>query len=288
MRVAKAVITAAGRKQRSLPLQTLIDRDGAEKSVLGILVEEALSAGIEEVCVVVWPGDEAAYSQAAGHPGRVRFIPQEAPLGYGHAVFCAREFTKDEPFLHMVGDHLCVSAGQQSCAARLVEAARAEACAVSSVQATRESLLPSFGAVGGARLHGRRNLYRVETVVEKPTPTEAEQRLLVPGLRAGHYLCFFGMHVLTPLVMEILARRIDAASGAAVPLSPALDELARREQYLALEETSRRYDVGARYGLLVAQLALALNGRDRDDVLAQLVELLAAREITRAADAGTV
>ena len=41
-------------------------------------------------------------------------------------------------------------------------------------------------------------------MIEKPTPTEAEQRLIVPGLRAGHYLCFFGMHVLTPAVMELL------------------------------------------------------------------------------------
>lgn len=286
MRITRAVITAAGRKQRSLPLQTLIDRDGAEKSVLGILVEEALSAGIEAICVVVWPGDEEAYTRAAGsHAGRLHFIPQPEPLGYGHAVFCARDFIGGEPFLHMVGDHLCVSAAAQSCAQRLVETAQAEACAVSSVQATRESLLPRFGAVGGARLHGRRNLYRVETVIEKPTPTEAEQRLLVPGLRAGHYLCFFGMHVLTPLVMDILERQL-ASSGGAVALSPALAELARREQYLALEESSRRYDVGARYGLLVAQFALALNGCDRDDVLAQLVELLATRETSRAAGQG--
>jgi UTP--glucose-1-phosphate uridylyltransferase len=56
-----------------------------------------------------------------------------------------------------------------------------------------------------------------------------------------------------------------------------LDRLAKREQYLALEETGRRYDVGVRYGLLAAQLALALAGRDRQDVLAQLVELLAVR-----------
>ncbi len=286
MRIARAVITAAGRKQRSLPLQTLIDRDGEEKSVLGILVEEAFSAGIEDVCVVVWPGDEEPYARAAGHhAGRLHFIPQTQPLGYGHAVFCARDFVRREPFLHMVGDHLCVSAAEKSCAQHLVQTARAEACAVSSVQATRESLLPHFGAAGGARVHGRPNLYRIDTVIEKPTPTEAEQRLLVPGLRAGHYLCFFGMHVLTPLIMDILERQL-AATGGPIALSPALAELARREQYLALEESSRRYDVGARYGLLVAQLALALSGRDRDEVLAQLLELLATREMSRAAGQG--
>ena len=95
-------------------------------------------------------------------------------------------------------------------------------------------------------------------------------------MRAGHYLCFFGMHVLTPAVMEILGRlHKDAAGG--WTLSTALAELARGEQYLALEQPGRRYDVGARYGLLTAQLALALSGQDRSEVLSQLVELLAAR-----------
>ena len=57
------------------------------------------------------------------------------------------------------------------------------------VQPTRESLLTRFGAVAGRRMAGRPGVYRVETVIEKPTPTEAEQRLMVPGIRAGYYLC---------------------------------------------------------------------------------------------------
>jgi UTP--glucose-1-phosphate uridylyltransferase len=122
----------------------------------------------------------------------------------------------------------------------------------------------------------RQDLYRVDTVLEKPTPTEAEQSLIVPGLRAGHYLCFFGMHVLTPGVMDILGKGVPT-------LSAALAELARHEQYLALEQPNRRYDLGARYGLLTAQLALALAGQDRSEVLSQLLELLALREMRAAA-----
>jgi UTP--glucose-1-phosphate uridylyltransferase len=72
--------------------------------------------------------------------------------------------------------------------------------------------------------------------------------------------------------MEYLGR------GAAT-LSAALAELARHEQYLAVEETGRRYDIGARYGLLTAQVAMALNGRDRSQVLSSLLELLADREM---------
>ncbi len=282
MRIRKAVITAAGRNQRTLPLQTLTDRDGVDKPVLRILLEEVLAAGIDEVCVVVSPGDEHEYARAAGEQGvRQHFIAQPEPLGYGHAIWCARDFTGAEPFLHLVGDHIYVGAGPGGCARRLVEVAEAESCAVSAVQPTRESLLTRFGAVGGPRLHGRGDLYRIETVIEKPTPTEAEQRLIVPGLRAGHYLCFFGMHVLTPAVMDLLARHV--AEGHRATLSDALAELAGREQYLAYRAGGRRYDLGARYGLLAAQVALALNGRDRNEVLAQLVELLAVRSLEAAA-----
>ncbi len=287
MRIAKAVITAAGRNQRTLPLQTLRDRDGTEKAVLGILVEEALSAGVEEVAVVVVPGDEDPYTAAIAsvigeHGARVTFIPQARPLGYGHAVYCARDFVGTDPFLHLVGDHLYVSREERTCARQLVSVAVAESCAVSAVQATRETLLPYFGTVGGRRVASRKDLYMVETVVEKPTPTEAELSLIVPGLRAGHYLCFFGMHVLTSAVMEILSEQVadaDSNGERSVTLSEALNVLAGREKYLALEERAQRFDVGVRYGLLTAQLALALSGVDREEVLARLVELLASRSM---------
>ncbi len=279
MRIRKAVITAAGPDQRALPLQTLIDRDGREKTVLGILIEQALAAKVEEICVVVWPGDEERYLQAAGvHASAVRLVAQPQPLGYAHAVYCAREFAGRDPFLHMVGDHLYVSPGQAS-AERIVEIAQAEGCSVSGVQPTREHLLRLYGAVTGRRLATREGLYRIDTVIEKPTPTEAEQSLVVPGLRAGYYLCFFGIHAFTPTVMDLLGAAIDGAGGTPVAFSSVLASLARREQYLAAEDSGRRYNLGTRYGLLTSQLALALSGGDRADVLAQLLELLADREL---------
>ncbi len=277
MDIKKAIITAAGKNQPTLPLQTLVDRDGTQKTALTIILEEVLKAGIEEICVVVRPGDQAAYRAAAGaHAERVQFIEQTKPLGYGHAVQSAAEFAGGRPFLHLVGDHLYVSRDLKNCAQQLVEVAQAEECAVSAVQATHESKLPFFGAVGGRLVAGRHRLYEVESVLEKPTPTEAEQKLIVPGLRAGRYLCFFGMHVLTPAVMDLLAELIANAIGG-VPLSDALSRLAGLERYLALELRGRRYDIGVRYGLLTAQLALAFEGKDREEVLSNLVELLASR-----------
>jgi UTP--glucose-1-phosphate uridylyltransferase len=279
LRIRKAVITAAGPDQRALPLQTLIDRDGREKTVLGILIEQALAAKVEEICVVVWPGDEERYLQAAGlHAAAVQLVAQPRPLGYAHAVYCARDFTGNDPFLHMVGDHLYVSSGRAT-AERIVEIAQAEGCSVSGVQPTREHFLPMYGAVAGRRLTGREGLYRIDAVLEKPTPTEAEQRLVVPGLRAGYYLCFFGIHAFTPTLMDLLGAAIEGSSGAPVVFSSVLASLARREQYLAAEESARRYNLGTRYGLLTSQLALALSGSDRAEVLAQLLELLADREL---------
>ena len=175
-----------------------------------------------------------------------------------------------------MGDHVYVSATPASCARQLVEVATRERSAVSAVQATHESKLPYFGAVGGRRVTGPEALYEITEVLEKPTPTLAEQRLVVPGLRAAHYLCFFGMHVLTPSLMDLLDRQVSESSGP-VHLSTALSGLARKERYLAFETAGRRYDMGAKHGFLTAQLALSLAGRDREEVLAGLVELLAQR-----------
>lgn len=279
MEIKKAIITAAGKSQRTLPLQTLVDRDGVTKTALRIIIEEILSAGVEEICIIISPGDQEDYAAAAGgRSARLEFIEQKEALGYGHAVFCGRQFVGEQPFLLLVGDHLYVSGSDKRAAQQLVEIAKAENCAVSAVQATHESKLPYYGAVGGRLVPGRKALYEISEVLEKPTPTEAEQRLIVPGLRAGHYLCFFGMHVLTPMVMELLQEEIAHSKDRPIHLTSALSKLARRERYLASELQGRRYDIGVKYGLLTAQLALALSGQDRDEVLSGLVELLARRK----------
>jgi UTP--glucose-1-phosphate uridylyltransferase len=273
MHIRRALITAAGREQQRLPLQRLVDRDGSPKTALEIIVEEAVAAGAHEVGIVVRPGEEAAFRAAAGSTAsRLELIPQPEPLGYGNAVSVARDFIDDEPFLHFVGDHLYVSDTDRRCGQQLVAVAEAEQCSVSAVQPTREGMLPYFGAIGGRRVPQTRNLYEVDTVLEKPTPTQAEQELIVPGLRAGHYLCFFGMHVLTPVIFDLLDALGDAGRR---QVSPALAMLAGRERYLAYEVAGNRYNLGVTYGLLVAQLALGLSGKDRADILSQLVDLLA-------------
>jgi UTP--glucose-1-phosphate uridylyltransferase len=288
MKIRKAVVTAAGPAQRELPLQRLVDRDGVAKSALRLVLDEAAAAGVAEIAVVVRPEDRQRCAEAAGAPGpRLAFIEQPAPRGYGDALLQARDFVGDASFLHLVGDHLFLPRGATRPAAELVAVAEREGAAVSAVQATRESHLSQFGAVGGPRVPGSEQLFTIDAVLEKPTPTEAEQTLFVPGLRAGHYLCFFGMHVLPAALFGPLERGLrEAGDPTTVSLTQALATLPGRARWLALEVAATRFDLGEKYGLLMAQLALGLAGRDRDEVLAQVTELLLAREKSRAAGGG--
>ncbi len=285
MHVSKAVITAGAPQQSTLPLQNFVDRHGQSRTALELIVSEAVDAGIEEVCIVICPGTREAYVQAAGgHAGKLHFVEQDQPRGYGDALYQAKEFIGKDPFLHLVSDHLYLSYEERHCAQQLVAMAKAESCGVSAVQATRENKLPYFGTVGARRVPNRADLYEITKVIEKPTPTQAEQDLIVAGLRSGYYLCLFGMHVLTPNVLLILEQLLaePPADGGhrTVQLSDALSQLAQRERYLALQVAGARHDIGVQYGALYAQLALALNGDDRDQIKSELIELLAnSREV---------
>ncbi len=280
MRITRALITAASPAQKTLPLQRLVDRDGTAKTVLQIIVAEARNAGIEHIVIVVAPGTADSYAGAlAADVQHVQFVEQTEARGYGHAVLIAQPALREETFLHLVGDHIYISNQTRGCAKQIIDIAESEDCAVSAVQASREHILPYVGVIGGRPVAGKPQRYSVDRVMEKPTPTAAEQHLLVPGLRVGHYLCMFGMHVLTPTIFDLLAADFQSKPESMLQLSPALDALARQERYLAVSDLGKRYDTGATYGLLAAQLALGLDGTDRQEVLATIAELLLQRRI---------
>lgn len=275
-KVKRAIITAAGPKQRRLPLHTLTDEAGNQSSIIHLLVAEVLEAGVDEIALVIAPGDRRDYTSAlVEYSERVRFIEQEKPMGYGDAVLQGREFAEGEPFLLQVSDHLYLSGGTSSCTRQLIEIAEAADCSVSAVQSTHESQLPYYGTISGTVLPNRDGIYQVERIFEKPTPTVAEQDCVVPGLRHGYYLCFFGMHILSPAVFDLLQSDADARSGEPFGLSPALNALASSERYLATELNGRRANLEVQFGFLRAQVALGLHGSNREEVLALLTEELA-------------
>ena len=275
MKVKHALITAAGPDSRRLPMQHLNDRQGDWKAAMVIQLEELFEAGIEEAGVVVGPAERSAYAQLlSGFGARVTLIEQSRPNGYGGAVLCGKDFTAGMPFLLQVSDHLYVSESEASCTRQLLAVAAEQGCAVSAVQATHESHLQFYGTVAGLLCPGRSGLYAVENVYEKPTPTVAEQSCVVPGLRSGFYLCFFGMHVLAPSIFHLLEEEMTKSGGGRIGLTPALARLAGREKYLAAELQGRRADLEARFGVLRAQLALGLAGPARTELLAILAEEL--------------
>ena len=279
MRIRKAVITAAGDYHARLPLQTLVDRKGDVRSALRMTLDEIVDSGIDEIAIIIRPGQQDPYLTAAGpHASRLTFFEQANPRGYGDAILRARSFLENESFLHLVSDHLYLSITERLCAQQLIDAASANGCSVSAIQPTRENEVIFFGTVGGTPVSRSDNLYEVSTVIEKPTPTVAEQRLIVAGQRAGYYLCLFGMHVLTPTVLTLLQQNLDSTpAGQNIDLSSSLNQLAQTERYLALEIDGARYNISYKYGLLMAQLAFSLSGVDRDLVLSELVTLLATR-----------
>jgi UTP--glucose-1-phosphate uridylyltransferase len=308
-KVRKAVITAAGRGTRHFPatrtlqkeLMPLVDRDGTTKPTVQIIVEEAVESGIEEICLVVSPEGEAQFRDhfrpMEGDPGasayqgrvwaeeeaerlqamgeRIRYIVQERAEGYGHAVYCAREFVGDEPFLLLLGDHVYLPGSKIPCSRQLMNVYAQYGQPTSAVQRTHEDLLHLFGTLTGKRLDGG-GVYEVSLIIEKPSLEVAEEQLRTPGLRRGEYLCFFGIHALPPAVFDCLEHHIrhNLRERGEIQLTSALEMLREQGRYLAAEIDGARYDMGVPFGYIQTQLALALNSPGRRQVLSALPHLL--------------
>jgi len=101
--------------------------------------------------------------------------------------------------------------------------------------------------------------------------------LVTPGLRSGHYLGFFGMHVLMPEVMVAIEQLLRLPRAKRPTLSDAAALMPSRQRYLAYQLQGNRYNIGLKYGILIAQLAIGLSGRDRDQILTELLDLVANR-----------
>jgi len=309
MQIKKAVITAAARGGRLYPvgdtvqkaMLPLADLDGVHKPILQIIAEEAFESGIEEICLVCAPGDEARYKEAFttlrenlsnAYSGtdwakkqaekvdflltHLTFVVQEETLGYGHAVYCAKAFAEDEPFLLLLGDHLYLSNNDRHCAKQLLSLASEMDCSVSGVNATPEYLIRQYGTLTGANLGGQKGVYEIETIIEKPSISQAELYLMTPGLKAAHYLCFFGMHVLEADIFALLEQQMEELpKDADIQLTPALQQLAITRKYLAMQMEGRRFNLGTHYGWLEAQIAFGLQSESSEELLSSIVNELA-------------
>ena len=311
-KVRKAVITAAGRGTRQYPASTavqkemfpLVDRDGLTKPVIQIIGEEALDSGIEQLCIVTQPGEEKHYreyfrrldddmvkafrgkdwaileSEKLGVFGeKMHFAEQHSQEGFGHAVYQAKKFVGDEPFLLLLGDHVYISDIKDRCARQLVSVYEKYGLdAVSGVQPTLERLLHMFGVIKGEPIEPEKGIYKTVLVMEKPTIEVARQKLVTPGQPAGNYLAHFGMHVFSPRIFDSLEYLIknNIRENNEIQLTAAQEHMRQHcDKYWCVITQGQRYDTGIPYGLMETQLALALSGIHRADICEAIARILA-------------
>ena len=311
-RVRKAVITAAGKGTRQYPASTavqkemfpMVDRDGLTKPVIQIIGEEAIDSGIEEICIITQPGEESQYrdyfkrlddqmakafrgkdwailqSEKLGAFGeRLHFAEQHTAEGFGHAVFQAKKFVGDDPFLLMLGDHVYISDVKDRCAMQLIKVYEEYMLdTITGVQPTVERLLHLFGVVKGGPLDPAKGIYKADLIVEKPSIEIAREKLVTPGLPAGNYLAHFGMHVFSPRIFDSLEYLIknDLREKGEIQLTAAQEHLRQQtDKYWCVISQGQRYDTGIPYGLMETQLALALNGVHRTEICEAIARILA-------------
>jgi UTP-glucose-1-phosphate uridylyltransferase/mevalonate kinase len=277
-KVRKAVIPVAGFGARLYPaskatnrvLFPIVDRDGVAKPVVLSIIEEALSAGVEEVCLVISREDRRVFDEFfnVGVPiqnfhklptrfrdysdylrdigRRIHFVVQEKQEGFGHAVYCAREWVGQEPFLLLLGDHLYRSQTDVSCARQLLDVYEKRQVSAVGLMVTPEDSIGNFGAATGDWTE-EENVLNVTEFAEKPTVDYARAKLRVEGVEEGRYLTVFGQYIIRPEIFQILEDQIEGnlRQAGEFQLTPALEDLRKRDGFLGALVQGRRYDIGA-------------------------------------------
>ena len=276
-RVRKAVIPAAGFGTRLFPatkavkkeLFPVVDGNGRAKPVILAIVEEALAAGIEEVCILVQSGDRelfeeifcappkienfrklseenrrfSAHLMEIGH--RITFLSQDVQDGFGHAVHCARSWVGDEPFLLLLGDHLYSSSTAASCSRQLLDVYETVGRSVVGLKATAGGEVHHFGCVTGV-WSNEDGLLSVSEFSEKPDLEYAREHLRVDGLPDDSYLTVFGQYVLSPQIFDFLEENIrkNIREHGEFQLTSCLDRLRKEEGMYGYVVKGKRYDIG--------------------------------------------
>jgi UTP--glucose-1-phosphate uridylyltransferase len=281
-RVRKAVFPVAGLGTRFLPATKAMPKEMltiVDRPLIQYAVEEALEAGIEQMIFVTGRGKTAlddhfdiAFELEAVMKGRgksldilestrmpagsIVSVRQQAPLGLGHAVWCAREIVGDEPFAVLLPDDLMV--GKPGCMAQMVAAYDKVGGNIVCVEQVARERTASYGIVDPGARDGA--LTEVRGLVEKPNPEEAPSNLGVVG-----------RYILQPEVMAILDAK-ETGAGGEIQLTDAMAKLIGKQPFHGVTVEADRHDCGDKVGFVKANLALALA---RDDVAPAIRDYLA-------------
>lgn len=280
MNIRKAVIPIAGLGTRLFPAShackkeffPIVAPDGIARALVHYQIIDLIEAGIEEICVIVQPGEDRLVVDYLSGPGegylkrlekypdlldeaarmktaldRICFAVQETQEGFGHAVYQSRKFADGGPFLLCLGDHL-FRGGRVSCHRQLLEGF--SACggkSVSAVNRIHGADLKGYGTIAGERLLENPDLIRMTRIVEKPPIELARKELRVSGLEEDEYLGWFGMHALAPSIFDVLEEMIhrDLRQNNEFQLTFAQELQRQREGSYALElREGKRFDFG--------------------------------------------
>lgn len=286
MQVRKVVIPVAGWGTRSLPATKSIPKEMLpvyRKPVVQYIVEEGIEAGLKDVVFVTNQNKKIiedhfdrsfllenllersgktellAEVRAVADMVNVIAVRQKEQLGLGHAVLCAREVCKNEPFAVMLGDDMVFGKGAGIC--QLIEAAEAENAAVVGVIEVPDEKVHKYGIIQGEEFAP--GMYRVNQLVEKPKLAEAPSRLAI-----------IGRYVLLPEIFDILEKQTPGVGGE-IQLTDALQGLADRGKLIAVKLKGRRFDAGDWVEYLTANIYFALQDDAlHEDISARLRELL--------------
>lgn len=278
--VKKAIIPLAGFGTRVFPATKvlrkcflpLVDTDGLLKPALMIMLEGLLNAGIEEICLIIGEDEQeefdrffaplpeehylklsaekAAYEERIGTMrDHITFVHQKERLGFGHAIWQAKQFADHDPILLLLGDFVYRSNTDTDCCRQVIDAYKE--CGRTLVAITEIPLerVAHYGVLRGVWEDTEETLMKVDTMVEKPTDDYAREYLGVRNRQGKQkYYATFGQYVLTPEVFNELDRQIrqdhEPTEGKEYGLTAALEAVREKYGMFAFVPNGKSYDIG--------------------------------------------
>ncbi|MDR1782492.1 MAG: UTP--glucose-1-phosphate uridylyltransferase GalU [Bacilli bacterium] len=285
MKVKKAIIPAAGLGTRFLPATKSIPKEMlpiVDIPTIQYIVEEAVASGIEEIIIITSSSKaslenhfdvnfeletrlkisgkdkECQMIRDIANMAKIIYVRQKEPKGLGHAILCAKEIVKDEPFAILLGDDVVVNK-EKPALKQLIDAYEKTNSSILGVQFVEDSQIDKYGVIGiDNKLDDR--LFKMNSMIEKPSLSQAPSNYAV-----------LGRYVLTSTIFEIL-ENTKPGKGNEIQLTDGLVTLLEKESIYAYNFEGTRYDVGDKFGYLKAQIDFALNRDDLKDKVKEYIK----------------